>query len=62
MLPLYNAEGGVHRLSRVDRVIAKPPYNKGAFNILRSNGKGCPVGVQQLPYQNPPCNEGCTVL
>ena len=23
---LYNADGGVHR-------VAKPPYNKGAFNI-----------------------------
>ena len=30
VLPLYNANNGVHS---VDRVIAKPPYNEGAFNI-----------------------------
>ena len=30
MLPLYNTDGGVHR---ADHVIAKPPYNEGAFNI-----------------------------
>ena len=29
--PLYNADGGFHR---VERVIAKPPYNEGVFKIV----------------------------
>ena len=28
--PLYNTDGGIHR---VDCIVAKLPYNEGAFNI-----------------------------
>ena len=56
VLPLYNADVGVHR---VDLVIAKPPYNRGTSN--RSNEKRTSVGamIPTVLYQKLPCNEGC---
>ena len=42
VLLVYNGDGGV---SRVDHVIAKPPYNDGTFNV-----ESYPVGTKGLPY------------